>query len=177
MLHLHQALRSSLPFSEIVVILCLPPFERHTELNSKNRPLGMIFTCSKIKRSLLNLFVVASLCVENPEESEWYWLEESLDSDEQLSRVKNVFVSEDKVYWIKPPQSELVISGSIFVRLCAFFWLLFFAQAQRFLLRACKASRRVSVANHEKWLACRATPDALELKIQTIEVKHQNMPP
>jgi len=63
-LHLHQALCPTFPSSEIVVILCLPPFERHTELNSKNRPLGMIFTCSKIKRSLLNLFVVAALCFE-----------------------------------------------------------------------------------------------------------------
>ena len=40
------------------------PFERHAELNSKKRPLGTVFTCSKIKRSLLNLFVVASTCFE-----------------------------------------------------------------------------------------------------------------
>ena len=39
-------------------------FERHAELNSKSRPLGTVFTCFKIKRSLLNLFVVASLCFE-----------------------------------------------------------------------------------------------------------------
>jgi hypothetical protein len=45
-------------------------FERHAELNSKKRPLGTIFTCSKIKRSLLNLFVVASLCFERSAESE-----------------------------------------------------------------------------------------------------------
>ena len=69
MLHLHQALRSSLPFSEIEVLLFFP-FERHAELNSKSRPLGTVFTCSKIKRSLLNLFVVASLCFEKSAESE-----------------------------------------------------------------------------------------------------------
>ena len=45
-------------------------FERHAELNSKSRPLGTVFTCFKIKRSLLNLFVVASLCFEKSEESE-----------------------------------------------------------------------------------------------------------
>ena len=80
-------------------------FERHAELNSKKRPLGMIFTCFKIKRSLLNLFVVASLCFEKSEESEWYWLEASSDIDEQPSRVKNVFVGAAKVYWIKPAQN------------------------------------------------------------------------
>ena len=69
MLHLHQALRSILPFSEIEVLLFFS-FERHAELNSKNRPLGTVFTCSKIKRSLLNLFVVASLCFEKSAESE-----------------------------------------------------------------------------------------------------------
>ena len=107
MLHLHQALRPGLPFSEIIVLLViilylaltLSPsdprytqqlflvkdysfelrlqfffalffFERHAELNSKKRPLGTIFTCSKIKRSLLNLFVVASLCFEKSAVSE-----------------------------------------------------------------------------------------------------------
>ncbi len=87
MLHLHQALRPGLPFSEIIVLLViilylaltLSPsdprytqqlflvkdysfelrlqfffalffFERHAELNSKRRPLGTIFTCSKIKK-------------------------------------------------------------------------------------------------------------------------------
>ena len=45
-------------------------FERHAELNSKNRPLGTVFTCSKIKRSLLNLFVVAALCFEKSAVSE-----------------------------------------------------------------------------------------------------------
>ena len=63
MLHLLQAFRPIFPLSEIVVLLFFP-FERHAELNSKNRPLGTFFTCSKIKRSLLNLFVVASLCFE-----------------------------------------------------------------------------------------------------------------
>ena len=61
MLHLHLDLCSSLPISEIIALFF---FERHAELNSKNRPLGTVFTCSKIKRSLLNLFVVASLCFE-----------------------------------------------------------------------------------------------------------------
>ena len=72
MLHLHQALRPILPLSEIEVLLFFLffPFERHAELNSKNRPLGTVFTCSKIKRSLLNLFVVASLCFEKSAESE-----------------------------------------------------------------------------------------------------------
>ena len=37
-------------------------FERHAELNSKNRPLGTVFTCFKIKRGLLNLFVAPALC-------------------------------------------------------------------------------------------------------------------
>ena len=69
MLHLHQALRPILPLSEIVVLLFFS-FERHAELNSKSRPLGTVFTCSKIKRSLLNLFVVASLCFEKSAESE-----------------------------------------------------------------------------------------------------------
>ena len=63
MLHLLQALRPIFPLSEIVVLLFFP-FERHAELNSKSRPLGTVFTCSKIKRSLLNLFVVAALCFE-----------------------------------------------------------------------------------------------------------------
>ena len=45
-------------------------FERHAELNSKRRPLGTVFTCFKIKKSLLNLFVVASLCFEKSAESE-----------------------------------------------------------------------------------------------------------
>jgi hypothetical protein len=67
MLHIHQTLRLSLSFSEIIALFL---FERHAELNSKSRPLGTVFTCSKIKKSLLNLFVVASLCFEKPEESE-----------------------------------------------------------------------------------------------------------
>ena len=72
MLHLLQALRPILPFSEMVVLLFFLffPFERHAELNSKNRPLGTVFTCSKIKRGLLNLFVAAALCFEKSEESE-----------------------------------------------------------------------------------------------------------
>jgi len=37
-------------------------FERHAELNSKSRPLGTVFTCFKIKRGLLNLFVAPALC-------------------------------------------------------------------------------------------------------------------
>jgi hypothetical protein len=53
-----------------IVVLIFFPFERHAELNSKGRPLGTVFTCFKIKRSLLNLFVVASLCFEKSEESE-----------------------------------------------------------------------------------------------------------
>ena len=63
MLHLYQTLRPSLLFSEIASLLFFF-FERHAELNSKNRPLGWVFTCFKIKRSLLNLFVVAALCFE-----------------------------------------------------------------------------------------------------------------
>ena len=72
MLHLLQAFRPNFPLSEIVVLLFFLffPFERHAELNSKNRPLGTVFTCFKIKRSLLNLFVVASLCFEESEVSE-----------------------------------------------------------------------------------------------------------
>ena len=72
MLHLHHVLRPSLPLSEMVVLLFFLffPFERHAELNSKKRPLGTIFTCPKIKRSLLNLFVVAALCFEKSEGSE-----------------------------------------------------------------------------------------------------------
>ena len=72
MLHLLQALRPICPLSKIVVLLFFLffPFERHAELNSKSRPLGTVFTCSKIKRSLLNLFVVASLCFEKSAESE-----------------------------------------------------------------------------------------------------------
>jgi hypothetical protein len=64
--HLYQVLRPIFPLGEIVVLLffSFSPFERHAELNSKSRPLGTVFTCSKIKRSLLNLFVVASLCFE-----------------------------------------------------------------------------------------------------------------
>jgi len=71
-LHLLQALRPICPLRKIIVLLFFLffPFERHAELNSKSRPLGMVFTCSKIKRSLLNLFVVASLCFEKSEESE-----------------------------------------------------------------------------------------------------------
>ena len=66
MLYLFQAFRPIFPLSEMVVLLFFLffPFERHAELNSKSRPLGTVFTCSKIKRSLLNLFVVASLCFE-----------------------------------------------------------------------------------------------------------------
>jgi len=65
-LHLLQAFRPIFPLSEIVVLLFFLffPFERHAELNSKIRPLGTVFTFFKIKRSLLNLFVVASLCFE-----------------------------------------------------------------------------------------------------------------
>ena len=81
-------------------------FERHAELNSKSRPLGTVFTCFKIKRSLLNLFVVASLCFEKPAESERYWLEASSDIDDQLSRVKNVFVGVARMYWLELSQSE-----------------------------------------------------------------------
>jgi len=74
-LHLLQALRPIFPLSEIVVLLFFLfflffLFERHAELNSKSRPLGTAFTCSKIKRSLLNLFVVASLCFEKSAVSE-----------------------------------------------------------------------------------------------------------
>ena len=66
-------------------------FERHAELNSKNRPLGTAFTCLKIKRSLLNLFVVAALCFEKSAVSEWYWLEASIDFNEQLKSSENRF--------------------------------------------------------------------------------------
>ena len=66
-------------------------FERHAELSSKNRPLGTVFTCSKIKRSLLNLFVVASLCFEKSAVSEWYWLDASSDIDEQLKSSEKRF--------------------------------------------------------------------------------------
>ena len=82
------------------------PFERHAELNSKNRPLGTFFTCSKIKRSLLNLFVVTSLCFEKSAATQWCWLEASSDIDDQLSRVKRVYVGSVPMYWIKLPQSE-----------------------------------------------------------------------
>jgi len=69
---LHHVLRPSLPLSEMVVLLFFLffPFERHAELNSKNRPLGTVFTCFKIKRGLLNLFVAPALCFEKSEGSE-----------------------------------------------------------------------------------------------------------
>ena len=55
-----------LPFSEIIALPfpVLFFFERHAELNSKKRPLGTVFTCFKIKRGLLNLFVAPALCFE-----------------------------------------------------------------------------------------------------------------
>ena len=72
MLHLHQALRPSLPLSEIAVLLFFLFFLLSGMRSSivKDRPLGTVFTCSKIKRSLLNLFVVASLCFEKSAVSE-----------------------------------------------------------------------------------------------------------
>ena len=52
----------------------------------------------------------------------------------------------------QPPHNE--VGSPQTAQFVCFLWLLSFAQAQRFLLRACKASRRVSGANHESdWLS------------------------
>ena len=67
---LASSLTSDFPFEQNSSSTLFSPFERHAELNSKKRPLGTVFTCSKIKRSLLNLFVVASLCFEKSAVSE-----------------------------------------------------------------------------------------------------------
>jgi len=67
---LASSFTSNSPFEKNSSSTLFFPFERHAELNSKSRPLGTVFTCSKIKRSLLNLFVVASLCLEKSAVSE-----------------------------------------------------------------------------------------------------------